>query len=108
MPETYNDPAMEPDLIGQEKKLKLLPASPPRLPQWSLTSSVRKSWARLRQLGRDLGPAMEPDLIGQEKVWDKATVGATASPQWSLTSSVRKSRQNGPGPNPVKPPRNGA
>ena len=58
---------MEPDLIGQEK---LKPGSVIARgipPQWSLTSSVRKSinlagWAAEAEI-----PAMEPDLIGQEK-----------------------------------------
>ena len=37
-------PAMEPDLIGQEKGPKSsTPPHLPRSPQWSLTSSVRKS-----------------------------------------------------------------
>ena len=83
---------MEPDLIGQEKqqdwhrdqKISLAPQwsltssvrksdtrKLPHLgdagPQWSLTSSVRKSlWITVTLWG-DEAPAMEPDLIGQEK-----------------------------------------
>jgi len=58
---------MEPDLIGQEK---LKPGSVIARgipPQWSLTSSVRKSSQRLGNSQLILEAAMEPDLIGQEK-----------------------------------------
>ena len=84
---------MEPDLIGQEKQPTVCPAASHGSPQWSLTSSVRKSlgsgmphneaainpqWSltssvrkRERQDSADdkgIRPAMEPDLIGQEKL----------------------------------------
>ena len=37
------------------------------VPQWSLTSSVRKRHLPGQPRLRVDGPAMEPDLIGQEK-----------------------------------------
>ena len=85
------------------------------LPQWSLTSSVRKRVAGVLQFVREIGPAMEPDLIGQEKSSSRAlkeyerlepamepdligqekamsipSWNSAPYPQWSLTSSVRK------------------
>ena len=59
---------MEPDLIGQEKLVELkLYLQALDVPQWSLTSSVRKSTVERGRLRIRSGPAMEPDLIGQEK-----------------------------------------
>ena len=63
-----------------------------KVPQWSLTSSVRKSGQIRTMCETGEIAAMEPDLIGQEKqalIIAGCVPGIT--PQWSLTSSVRKS-----------------
>ena len=58
---------MEPDLIGQEKPDGLPVWRTQMVPQWSLTSSVRKSQYSAAAIRAGIDPAMEPDLIGQEK-----------------------------------------
>ena len=59
---------MEPDLIGQEKTGGVvIDIASLDHPQWSLTSSVRKSPKSDGISGERPPPAMEPDLIGQEK-----------------------------------------
>ena len=82
---------MEPDLIGQEKGKFFVTDEAKKRPQWSLTSSVRKSWLLRPLLSRADRPAMEPDLIGQEKACGASDqIQRAGDPQWSLTSSVRK------------------
>ena len=58
---------MEPDLIGQEKDGRVITRTTKTGPQWSLTSSVRKSSRAAEDSSCSCRPAMEPDLIGQEK-----------------------------------------
>ena len=90
-PRCDGPPAMEPDLIGQEKNLGSRLSGginkPAMEPDLIGQEKVRSSGSSKRALT----PAMEPDLIGQEKDLPPWIHGELEGrPQWSLTSSVRK------------------
>ena len=84
---------MEPDLIGQEKSAgPMSKAGNGSHPQWSLTSSVRKSNVSHNSLITQCNPQWSLTSSVRKSMKVMFLLKYATNPQWSLTSSVRKSR----------------